>query len=161
MPATADCHLNIAVDARALQDPGYRNRGIGHHGLTMLEQLKQKGVAGSTVTLVGVIDPSLPELEYSQEVVFDHVRKFTDGSHSSDIHISLSPMTHDSLFGVSPIVDEAAVHVALFYDLIPLDFPHWYLTEGPTRIRYLANLMSLRRYDLVACISEFTARNVR
>ena len=160
MPTSMHRNLNITVDARALQDPGYRNRGVGHHGLTMIEQLRQKGLKDAAIILSAIIDPSLPELEYSQEMFFDRVTKFTDRSQGSDIHINLSPMTHDSMFGVSPIVDRAALRVALFYDMIPLEFPHWYLTTGPTRVRYLSNLIWLTRYDLVACISEFTARRL-
>lgn len=68
--------IAVTVDARALQDPAFRDRGIGHHGFTLVQHLKKKGLKNSSIDLVAVVDPMLPDLKYSHEVIFDDVISF-------------------------------------------------------------------------------------
>jgi glycosyltransferase involved in cell wall biosynthesis len=152
--------IAVTVDARALQDPAFRDRGIGHHGFTLVQHLKKKGLKNSSIDLVAVVDPMLPDLKYSHEVIFDDVISFRK-SRPADLHINLSPMTHVSMFGQSECVDRAVLKIAIFHDLIPLQLPHLYLTSAPTRLKYLTNLRWLPCYDLFACNSECTARELR
>jgi len=88
------------VDLRCLQDPNYVRRGVGRFALALLRH------APAGLRLVGLVDPALPPLFDEARPLFDAIftsaYAFEQASRSSSdrvCFISLSPMTHDPLFG--------------------------------------------------------------
>jgi glycosyltransferase involved in cell wall biosynthesis len=148
----------VYIDARALQDPDYRFRGVGQHSVSLLQALRRFTWSGDRPRMVAVIDPAMQPIAPLHDLLFDdvvtlgHVRR--DAGEAW--FISLSPMTHDPVKVGGFLQDPALYKICLFYDLIPLEFPERYLASQTARTDYLIALAWLRRFDVFASISQFS-----
>src|SRR5271165_1239134 len=125
----------IYVDARALQDPDYRFRGVGQHSASLIEALRRRHWGMRRPRLTAVTDVARDELQTVHRRVFDTVTTLVRPEplarggveDRSSWFLSLSPMTHDPVWAAAFLYDPSLYRVALFYDLIPLQFPERYL----------------------------------
>lgn len=152
--------LNIVIDVRCLQDPFIRHRGIGQHSYSLLSNLRESTVARK-VNMFAFLDNNLPPLDKTYSSLF---RGFcSDLSRLSgqvDIFVNPSPMTH-RVYPLRWILNDRKIFkVALAYDLIPMMQPETYLASITERCQYLACCATLRRYDKIAAISRFAARQL-
>ncbi|WP_269515450.1 glycosyltransferase [Brevundimonas subvibrioides] len=150
----------LYVDARALQDDNYRFRGVGQHSAAILQAIRRFAWPGGRPRIVGVIDPLLPLLHPVHDLLFDEITtlKRARKGDGPGWFVSLSPLTHDPMKISGFLLDPDLYRICLFYDLIPLDFPERYLMDPAARSDYLIALAWLRRFDLFASISDFSAR---
>ncbi|WP_081433850.1 glycosyltransferase [Azorhizobium caulinodans] len=152
----------IYVDARALQDPDYRFRGIGQHASSLLEALRRRSWNGPRPRLIAVVDVAREPLHDQHRRIFDEVTSRTSpsnmGSRKGAVwYITLSPMTHDPVWARHFLEDTSIYRICLFYDLIQLQYPERYLANAKARTEFLICLSWLSRYDAFAAISQFTA----
>ncbi|OYX83429.1 MAG: hypothetical protein B7Y75_05385, partial [Azorhizobium sp. 35-67-5] len=156
---TAQTPAAIYVDARALQDPDYRFRGVGQHAASLLDALRRRRWSGKRPRLIAVTDVGRDPLHEQHRRIFDEVTSKVSPSPSAGKawFLSLSPMTHDPVWGAAFLQDPFIYRVALFYDLIPLQFSERYLRDPNLRADYLVALAWLRQYDAFAAISHFSA----
>lgn len=148
----------IVVDARCLQDPDYARRGVGRHSLALLRH------APEGFRLIGLVDPCLPDLIEEASDAFDALRINAYAAHSGAApndrpvaYISLSPMTHDPLFGGRILADSALLRVGVVYDFIPRRHAARYLPGEVDRLDYAVRLRWLAACDLFAPNSQSTA----
>ena len=152
---------NVVVDARPLQDPDYRYRGVGQHSTTLIRALREYHWSSRRPRLTALVDYQMLPLTADHTALFDDV--VNGGGARSDTNswfLSLSPMTHDPLWVAGLLTDPQIYKIALFYDLIPLEFPERYLRHHTLKSAYLTSLAWLRQYDKFACISEYTAESL-
>ena len=155
----------IYVDARALQDPDYRFRGVGQHSSSLIDALRRQDWPGRRPRLVAVTDAARDALQPEHHRFFDRVITQPQPLAGGEItgvlwYLNLSPMTHDPVWAQAFLNDRSIYRVALFYDLIPLDFPERYLIQPGLRMDYIVALAWLRRYDTFAAISAFSAEGL-
>lgn len=148
----------VYVDARALQDPDYRFRGVGQHSASLLRALKHFNWSAKRPRIVAVIDPGMEPITPIHGLLFDDIVNLSRPERDSGVcwFISLSPMTHDPVKVSGFLLSAAVFKICLFYDLIQLEFPERYLAVPALRADFLVNLAWLRRYDIFASISEFS-----
>lgn len=141
------------IDVRCLQDPAYAERGIGRHAGTMLAYARQM-LPG--MRLVGLADPTLPQLDPAVRLRFDDLRgtAYTGALHEPCCHVQLSPMTHDPLFVARLLHHSAIPAAAAVYDFIPWDEPERYLPGQASRLEYDLSLRWLARHQLFLPISK-------
>lgn len=109
--------------------------------------------------LIAVLDPSREALHLEHRLLFDRTTETPRASVDEGPRrwfLSLSPMTHDPTWASEFLLDDSIYKSALFYDLIPLEFPERYLVAPTLRNDYVVALAWLRRYDRFAAISEFS-----
>jgi glycosyltransferase involved in cell wall biosynthesis len=144
------------IDLRCLQDPAYRDRGIGRHARVLLAHAR----AGLPRTrLVGIADPQMPALSGADRAMVDAFRttSYTGAMTEPCCFVQLSPMTHDPLF-VGRLLHHPAIPAAsVVYDFIPLEDPACYLACPAQRLAYHAALRWLARHDLFMPISQDAA----
>lgn len=148
----------VIVDACCLQDPAYRERGIGQHAESLLRHRPKGGAMGP---LVGVLDPALPPLLPRTAALFDRLQ-WTAYPNPTDsgLFLDLSPMTHDRL-RVAPLLTQSGrPRAAIVYDFIPHDMPGVYLQSTSSRLDYYSRLAWLAAYDLFLPISQTTSRQL-
>jgi glycosyltransferase involved in cell wall biosynthesis len=156
----------IYVDARALQDPDYRFRGVGQHSSSLIDALRRREWPGRRPRLVAVTEVNRESLQDEHHRLFDAVitqpRPAPVGAELAGAiwYLNLSPMTHDPVWAQAFLNAPSIYRVALFYDLIPLDFPERYLVQPGLRMDYVVTLAWLRRYDTFAAISRFSAEGL-
>ena len=149
--------LSILVDARSLQDPNYRFRGVGQHSASLLSAMRAHAWSGTRPKFIALTDPTAAPLDRAHLGLFDQVLTSPTRPRTGDAwYVSLSPMTHDPSWAANLLQDDEVFKVALFYDLIPLDIPERYLADAGVRTDYLSCLAWLRRYDVFAAISKFS-----
>ncbi|MDE1567620.1 glycosyltransferase [Aquabacter sp. P-9] len=144
----------IVFDARCLQDPAYRHRGIGHHATVMIGGARPH-FAPATPRLVALVSAHLPDLLPEFAALFDAVVEDLAALDAPGAwFIQLSPLTHSAL-PLAPVLRRAdLVKAALFYDAIPTLYPDWYLTTPKDRLDYLTNSLWLGKYDSFHAISR-------
>jgi glycosyltransferase involved in cell wall biosynthesis len=150
----------IFVDARALQDDNYRYRGVGQHSSSLLRALRKHDWQGPRPKLVALTDAGMRPLEATHRTLFDRIdaaARRPRETVGTRWFLSLSPMTHDPVWAAEYLNDESLYRTALFYDLIPLEFPDRYLSSPINRCEYVVSLAWLRRYERFAAISRFSA----
>jgi len=154
----------IYFDVRALQDPDYRFRGVGQHSASLIAALRKRDWSGPRPEFVAVTDVAAGVLDPVHRRLFDRVtiRNLPDSgpthpSAAKSWFLSLSPMTHTPTWCAAFLENPSIYRVALFYDLIPLDFAQRYLASSASRMDYVASLAWLKCYDAFAAISRFTA----
>lgn len=152
----------VHVDARALQDPDYRYRGIGQHAASLLRALRDDHPWGAAPPrFVALTDRRLEPLFEEHRALFDDVatqpRAPVGAGPVPDWYLDLSPMTHDPVWAERLLAHPGLVRAALFYDLIPLEEPERYLATRQARADYLVSLSWLSRYDAFAAISRASA----
>lgn len=148
----------VYVDARALQDPDYRFRGVGQHSASLLQAIRRFDWTGDRPRMVAVIDPALEPIDPVHDLLFDEVTTLGHAGRNAGHawFIGLSPMTHDPVKVSGFLSDPALYRIGLFYDLIPLEFPERYLASPAARADYVIALAWLRRFDTFAAISQFS-----
>ena len=89
----------ILVDARALQDPRYRLRGVGQHSTSLLLALRHSDWPTGRPRLVALIDHNAEPLTEQHHMLFDDVTiRRQRPWQKSWWFLSLSPMTHDPVW---------------------------------------------------------------
>ena len=153
----SDSVEEILVDARALQHPAFRFRGVGQHSTSLLFAMRSHFWPLGRPRLVALVDHAAEPLCDQHALLFDEVTTARQRpGRRSRWFLSLSPMTHDPVW-VSPILlDPDIVKIAAFYDLIPLHQPERYLASLDSRTDYLTGFAWLGRYDHFAAISRHT-----
>jgi glycosyltransferase involved in cell wall biosynthesis len=149
----------ILVDARALQDERFRNRGIGQHAASLLAGMRIFHWNSHKPELIALIDRSLPPLEDAYSALFDSVTA-PSGTGFKAARVWLlnpSPMTHDPIWLARYLLDPAVYKIALFHDLIPLDMPDQYLRDFRTRASFLICTAWLHKYNALAANSHHSA----
>lgn len=146
----------IFVDARCLQGPGYRYRGVGQHAAAVLRQAPK--VLGLDWRLVGLIDPRMEALHPPHRALFDDVSTAPMVSLAPrDWFLTLSPMTHNPMRFARILTRGQGRTAAIVYDFIPHEMPDAYLPTPTARIAYANQLAWLKRYDRLLAISQHTA----
>ena len=140
------------IDLRCLQDPPYRERGIGRHSRALLAQAR---AAMPGVRLVGLTDMALPPLPEPERAMVDAVRfsAYTGALAGPCCFVQLSPMTHDPLFVARLLHHPGIPSATVVYDFIPLEEPERYFAAPGTRLDYHVALRWLARYELFLPIS--------
>ena len=153
-----DEDLRIIFDMRCLQDPGYRDRGVGKLSANLVRTVGHLGEKFRISTL-GLVDPGLPPLEDRFLRLVDRVcgNAYVSVMERPTVFLELSPMTHDPLFAGRIVNDPDILKLAIVYDFIPLMKPERYLPTGPSRLDYHTQLVWLSRYDHFFPISQYTS----
>jgi len=148
----------VYVDARALQDPDYRFRGVGQHSASLLRALRHFSWSAKRPRIIAVIDPGMEPITPLHGLLFDDIANLSRPELDSGVcwFVSLSPMTHDPVKVSGFLLSTEIFKICLFYDLIQLEFPERYLAVPALRADFIVNLAWLRRYDIFASISEFS-----
>ncbi len=161
VPQTSALPQTIVFDARCLQDPNYAPRGVGRHAAGLLQGKPGREMR---LRLLGLIDPDLPPLADAARAHFDAVYTNAyaaawDGGRGGRpaAFVSLSPMTHDPLFGARLLADARLLRVAVVYDFIPRREPERYLPGPADRLNYAVQLRWLARCTLFCPISQSAA----
>ncbi|HUA76833.1 MAG TPA: hypothetical protein VMA86_04125, partial [Acetobacteraceae bacterium] len=91
---------DILVDARALQDPEYAERGIGRLAANLLAHARGAAPGLADARLIALVDARLPKLSAPRRALFDAERCTADTGtmRHPTWFIAPSPMTHDPLF---------------------------------------------------------------
>jgi glycosyltransferase involved in cell wall biosynthesis len=146
----------IYVDARCLQDPEYRVRGIGQHLTSLLRTRNQSSF--SQWTTIALCDTQAEMLPAEWRNLFDVV-SFSLAPPSNNgraVFLDGTPMTHDPRFGLRFVGDPHFFKAAVLYDFIPLDWPG-YLPTTAHRMEYVGKVARLRNFDAFFPISEYSA----
>ena len=149
---------SVLVDASCLQDPAYRQRGIGQHVATILAG--RAGTAGAPAAggrrLVCITNPALPPLGADDRALFDTLHASAYDGPPPLALLNPSPMTHDAA-RLARVGLRARLRAAIVYDFIPFDHQAAYLSDPAERLRHMARLAWLRRQDIWFAISQDTA----
>lgn len=144
----------IYVDARPLQDPHYRFRGVGQHSTSLLSALHKYEWRGKRPLVIGMIDGDMEDIHREHASLFDILQERPRYAMPTSWFISLSPMTHDPIKVSSFLENTEITKIALFYDLIQLRFPERYLSSPLSRVEFITCFAWLNRYDIFAAISQ-------
>lgn len=148
----------LLVDARPFQDDNYRYRGVGQHSSSLLRAIREHEWPRRRPSIVAMVDHRLSPMHDVHVALFDDcINGVRPHLHTGTSFLSLSPMTHDPLWTAALLTDPNVYRVALFYDLIPLEFPDRYLRSSTLRSDYLVSIAWLRFFDAYACISQHSA----
>lgn len=147
----------VLFDARCLQDPGFRHRGIGQHAANLVAGART-ALGEPAPRLVAIVDPRLPPLFDEFAGLFEEIRPNpnpgTAAMRGPSWFVQLSPLTHPQTRFARMLATPEILKAAVFYDAIPAEFADLYLTRAETRLDYLANAAWLRKFDHFAPISE-------
>lgn len=150
----------IIVDARSLQDPDYRYRGVGQHSAVILEALRFQDWSADRPKLVALTDTRLEPLAEEHALLFDEIVTSSWQTGHRTAFLSLSPMTHSPLWLSKYLLDKSIFKISLFYDLIQLQFPERYLPTMDAQLGFMLNLAWLKTYDCFAAISKSTGQDL-
>ncbi|WP_167448927.1 glycosyltransferase [Mesorhizobium hawassense] len=155
-----DC--DIVFDMRCLQDPSYKDRGVGKLSANLVRNVGSFRTKIETSTL-GLIDPRLPPLEDRFLRLVDRIQgnAYLGANGRSTVFVELSPMTHDPLFPGRIVNDPDILKLAIVYDFIPLMKPERYLPTASDRLDYHTQLVWLSRHDHFFPISQYTSNELR
>lgn len=146
----------VVVDARCLQDPAYRQRGVGLHSHAVLRATR---AAADHERVVLLTSPELPDLDpavvdLANELVFTpHALRETDVA----LFVALSPMTASTAPAIPFLASSDCRTVAVLYDFIPSEVPSAYLNSATSTLSNRARIEALRHYDFFLPISDATA----
>ncbi|GJE31496.1 D-inositol-3-phosphate glycosyltransferase [Methylobacterium oxalidis] len=153
--------MRMLFDARCLQDPNFRYRGVGQHSFSLIYSARSS-LSAKNVEIGAFVDPSLPCLDCNQKDCFDHVLSgVLDDSHLIDWFVQLSPMTHSGTPLRRVLRDTSVFKIAVAYDLIQFIQPEYYLASPVAQASFLTSCAQLRKYDCYAAISQFTAEQIK
>lgn len=149
--------MEIYVDLRCFQDPGYAFRGVGYHSSTLLREGRKYFSQDSR--WIGVVDSSMSKIPQEYSDLVDEFASVAAPSNlrGTGLFIQLSPMTHNAELVHRFLGQAHTLSAAVVYDFIPLDLPERYLTNQKLATEYASNLTWLRKYDLLFPISEYSA----
>ena len=149
----------LLVDARPVDHPTARNRGIGRYTLGLLDGLQQ--VDAPVIALyetpaeAELLADAVPGLEL-RRLAPATVREFaTDGTWFVATQLMLHPIPLDP---VPSIITEAGLPVAaVMYDVIPERYPEIYQQSRPARVQVQLRGTLTRTLDALLAISRFAA----
>jgi glycosyltransferase involved in cell wall biosynthesis len=149
----------LLVDARPVDHPTARQRGIGRYVTGLLAGLRD--IDAPVVALYGsdneaeVLTDAVPGLtlrRWSPQVVRDHV---ADGTWYLATQLMLHPIPLDPI--PRCITDARLPVAAVMYDVIPFRYPGVYLTEPNARLQAALRAPLARTVDALLAISNFAA----
>lgn len=149
----------LLVDARPVDHPTARQRGIGRYVTGLLDGLVAVGAPvvalyGADVeaeTLSAAI-PGLPLRRWSPQVVREYAEP---GTWYLATQLMLHPVSLDP---IPKVITEAHLPVAaVMYDVIPYRFPEIYQVDPNARCQALLRAPLARTVDALLAISEFAA----
>lgn len=149
----------LLVDARPVDHPTARQRGIGRYVTGLLRGLTEIGAPvvalhGSDVEAEVLTDvvPGLPLAPWSPQVVRQHAH---DGTWYLATQLMLHPVPLDP---VPFIITEARLPVAaVMYDVIPERYPERYQVQPAARVQAQLRSSLARTLDALLAISTFSA----
>lgn len=151
----------IVFDARCLQDPAFRHRGVGQHASVLVRGARPH-FAPASPRLVALVSPHLPELLPEFVALFDQVTQdLGDLDAPGGWFVQLSPLTHSALPLASVLRRADLLKATLFYDAIPSLYPDWYLSRPQARLDYLTNTLWLGKYDTFHALSRYAREQAR
>ncbi len=149
----------LLVDARPVDHPTARNRGIGRYTLGLLDGLQQ--VDAPVVALyetpaeAALLAAALPGLALRQLDPAAVRESATEGTWFVATQLMLHPIPLDP---VPSIITEAGLPVAaVMYDVIPERYPEIYQQNRPARIQVQLRGTLTRTLDALLAISQFAA----
>lgn len=150
----------LLVDARPIEHPTARRRGIGRYTAGFLGGLAEIGVPVTALATdeaeAAIIAADLPTVEvvpWSRSVVREHAH---DGTWYVATGLFLHPVSFDP---IPSTITEAGLPVAsVMYDVIPYRYPEKYLANPSARRMHELRKPLARTVDLHLAISEFAAR---
>jgi FkbM family methyltransferase len=150
----------VVVDARCLQDPSYRHRGVGLHSRFVLNVAREVVDAYDLVLLTSA---ELPELSADVAEAADRIVTTPYDLRGADVvlFVELSAMTANLAPTVPFLADDDCKTVAVVYDFIPSRFSRAYLRSQVDVLTNRARVEALRHYDLLLPISDATATDCR
>lgn len=147
--------IQIFADLRCLQDPGYRDRGVGYLTRTLIRRASD--FAPRSIELIGLIDPNMKGLTEEDRALVSRTADTCRAPDQPCIFVQPSPMTH-SQHRLLPMVRSAdSIKAAVVYDFIPIDEPAHYLHSMQQRAAYHTAMFWLGAYDLFFPISDYSA----
>jgi glycosyltransferase involved in cell wall biosynthesis len=150
----------VVVDGRCLQDPAYRQRGVGLHSRFVCEEVRAVAHAHDLVLLTSA---ELPPPDQEVSTLADRTISTPYPARNADValFVELSPMTASIAPVVQFLGDEGSASVSVVYDFIPSSFPQAYLRSPAAVLTNRLRVEAVRRYDLLLPISEATANECR
>lgn len=150
---------HLLVDARPIDHPTARNRGIGRYTLGLLSGLQQVEAPlvalYETATEADLLDEAIPGLalrQWSPAAVREFAR---EGTWYLATQLMLHPIPLDP---VPRIITDAGLPVAaVMYDVIPERYPELYQQRATARAQVQLRGMLSRTLDALLAISEFAA----
>lgn len=151
----------IVVDVRCLQDPDYRERGVGRHAGHVLRVLAEACQGKKDLALL--VDAALPDLAPEFAALGKRCAASFDARAVDDValFVELSPMTASPGPALAFLLDPRVKSMAVLYDFIPGDFADHYLSTDEQWISYATQTAALSRYDAFLAISESTAAELK
>lgn len=151
---------SLLIDARCLQDPSYRTRGVGRHASNLLNHARSFLPDGSRI--VALTDRLSDPLWPIHAELFDAVRTTAHASLRDwpDYFVQLSPMTHSPMPAASVLVKPKLVKAAVVYDFIPDQDPTRYFPTASLRIAYELARLWLEEYDAFFPISQSSSQDL-
>lgn len=149
----------VLVDARPVDHPTARQRGIGRYVTGLLRGLHEIGAPmvalyGSDIEAEVLADaiPGLALRRWSPQVVRDHL---APGSWYVATQLMLHPIPLDP---IPRVITESGLPVAaVMYDVIPYRFPEQYQVEASARRQAQLRAPLARTTDALLAISRFAA----
>jgi glycosyltransferase involved in cell wall biosynthesis len=149
----------LLVDARPVDHPTARQRGIGRYVTGLLAGLRD--IDAPVIALYGsdteadvLVDtvPGLTMRRWSPQVAREHA---TDGTWYLATQLMLHPIPLDPI--PRCITDARLPVAAVMYDVIPLRYPDVYLAEPNARLQAGLRAPLARTVDTMLAISDFAA----
>ncbi len=157
--------IHVGFDARALQSAHHQHRGIGRYVYESLSAQTRIGAEERGFAARYYFDVDVPtgrRLERFNEIAPLEAMSASSPGLAPDLWHIASPMEPD--WGVDqlfPVPFRRSLLAVTCFDLIPLLMPERYLPTEGIRRSYDDRLELVRQADLVLCISQSTANDVR
>lgn len=155
----ADAVRHLLVDARPIEHPTARRRGIGRYTTGLLQGLVEVGAEvtalAATSAQAALIRPQVPGVDvvaWSPDVVREHAS-------ASTWYVATGMFLHPISFDPIPAsITRAGLPVAgIMYDVIPYRYPDRYLADLSARRMAELRKPLARTVDVTLAISEFAA----
>ena len=151
----------VVVDARCLQHPAYRRRGVGLHSEAVLRATQR--TFGADCELVLLTDPEQAPLDAELAALADHeiATPYEVRDSNMAFFLELSPMTASAAPTVPFLASPGCATASVVYDFIPTEYESRYLKSAVAAVTNRARLEALRHYDFLLPISNATAASCR
>lgn len=173
----------VLIDAQCLQSGSFE-RGIGRYSREFLIALASANQNEEFVlllnnfnglenihTMVGDLPPNLTNLKFylpdadifkKHENLAQVARTLTDEVLGLNLKSILFLSLFEHPYNVIRLdISRLPKTFALYYDLIPLEFPQWFMTSQAIQAEYQENLTRLLEIDVILAISETSAATLR
>ena len=150
----------ILFDIEPLQNEGYKRRGIGNYVRNLLSAARAVNIEFAVT-----YNPHLPPPDVSRLLVSE---RFIPATRANFLRARFDWLVTTSPFEVSLGATQrlfretfpAAKVATIVYDLIPMLFEEYYLTDPLERARYKIGVDTMLQSDALLCISQSTADDV-